>query len=130
MIRIQRQIKMILAFLFMIFFLYIIYLANKGALPYFIRKLYMFPGGDKLGHIVLLGILSFFVNQLLYPKCFHIFGISILMGSFIVACFITIEEASQILMSNRVFDLIDLLCSFIGILMGDLVVKYIKRKKI
>jgi polysaccharide biosynthesis protein VpsQ len=109
MIGSQRQIKMILAFLFMIFFIHIIYLANTGALPYFIRKLYLFPGGDKLGHIILLGLLSFFVNQLLYPKCFHIFGISLLLGSFVVACFITLEEASQILMSNRVFDLIDLL---------------------
>ncbi|MGB5685163.1 MAG: hypothetical protein WBM35_05085, partial [Candidatus Electrothrix sp.] len=45
----------IFGILFLAFFLYVIYAASQGTLPFFIRRLYMFPGGDKLGHFILLG---------------------------------------------------------------------------
>ena len=121
-----KYIHIILGIFFVLFFIYVIYAADQSTLPFFIRRLYKFPGGDKIGHIVLLGTLSFFVNLFLYPKRFHFLGKSIKLGSLIVFLLITIEEFSQILMPSRTFDFIDLFCSYVGIFLGDTGVKFFK----
>ena len=123
-----KQLLAILGSLFILFFIYVIYAANTGSIPSFIRQLYMFPGGDKLGHIVLLGLLSYFVNYLLYPRSLQVFGRSIFVGSLIVLILITVEEFSQIFVSSRSFDLLDLACSYIGVIVGDIGVKYYNHK--
>lgn len=51
----------ILAALFTIFILVIIILADTGSLG-FLAFLYNFPYGDKAGHFILYGILSFLLN--------------------------------------------------------------------
>lgn len=118
------------AILFLAFFSYVIYSANQGSLPLFIRRLYMFPGGDKVGHLILMGFLAFFVNLLLYPKSFRVLGQSLFIGTLIVSILITVEEVSQILISNRTFDLVDLLFSYLGMIMGDIGVRILKREAI
>jgi hypothetical protein len=115
--------------LFLLFFLYVIYSANQGILPFFIRRLYMFPGGDKLGHFILLGISSFFANQLLHPRHFFVFGKIFFVGTLILLAAITAEEISQIFISNRTFDFIDLSFSYLGIIAGDISVRLLKRKQ-
>ncbi|MCI5167553.1 MAG: trypsin [Candidatus Electrothrix sp. GM3_4] len=114
---------------FLVFFLYVIYSANQGTLPFFIRRLYMFPGGDKVGHFVLLGIASFFANQVLYPRHFLVFGKVFFVGTLIVLVAITAEEISQIFISTRTFDLIDLSFSYLGIIGGDIAVRLLKIKR-
>ncbi|MFH2044250.1 MAG: VanZ family protein [Pseudomonadota bacterium] len=125
----KKKISWMIGSLFVIFLAYVIYSADKGSLPLFIRKMYMFPGGDKAGHIVLLGLLAFFVNYFLYPRYLRVFGKTVLIGSLIVFCLITIEEVSQIFISKRTFDLLDLFCSYLGIIAGDITVKYMKRER-
>ncbi|MCI5159107.1 MAG: trypsin [Candidatus Electrothrix sp. AUS1_2] len=115
--------------LFFGFFLYIIYAADQGTLPFFIRRLYMFPGGDKVGHFILLGIASFFANQVLYPRHFLVFGKVFFVGSLIVLVAITAEEISQMFIVSRTFDLIDLSCSYLGVIAGDVAVRVLKRKQ-
>ncbi|MCI5130155.1 MAG: trypsin [Candidatus Electrothrix sp. EH2] len=114
--------------LFLAFFLYVIYAANQETLPLFIRQLYIFPGGDKAGHFVLLGIASFFANQVLYPRHFLVFGKVFFVGSLIVLVAITAEEISQVFIASRTFDLIDLSFNYLGIIAGDVVVRVLKRK--
>ena len=80
----SSRLWVIFGALFLGFFLYIIYAANHGTLPFFIRRLYLFPGGDKLGHFVLPGIASFFANQLLYPRHFLVFGKIFFVGTLIL----------------------------------------------
>ncbi len=129
MVKNSRFFLVIFGILFLIFFIYIIYSANQGNIPFFIRQLYMFPGGDKIGHFILLGIFSFFANQLLYPRHLLVFGKSFFIGSLIVMILISVEEVSQIFISNRAFDLIDLSFSYLGIIAGDICVRYLKRKQ-
>jgi len=119
----------IFGILFLVFFLYVLYSANQGTLPFFIRRLYMFPGGDKLGHFILLGISSFLANQLLHPRHFLVFGKVFFVGTLIVLVAITVEEISQIFIANRTFDLIDLSCSYLGIIAGDVAAMVLKRKQ-
>ncbi|MCW5202805.1 MAG: hypothetical protein QTN59_08595 [Candidatus Electrothrix communis] len=116
----SNRLWAIFGILFLAFFLYVIYAASQGTLPFFIRRLYMFPGGDKLGHFILLGIASFFANQLLHPRHFLVFGKVFFVGTLIVLLAITGEEISQIFIANRTFDLIDLFCSYLGIIAGDI----------
>ena len=116
--------------LFIVFISYMIYSANTGSIPPIIRQIYMFPGGDKVGHIVLLGLLSFFVNNYLYPRHIRILGKSIFMGTLIVFCLITLEELSQLFIAMRAFDLRDLFCSYLGILAGDVSVRYMNKKQV
>lgn len=124
-----KQVSIAASIVFILFFIWVIYSANLGILPPLIRKLYSFPGGDKFGHIILLWILSFFANLILYPRNLRIFGISFFMGSLIVSGFITIEEISQYFLSTRTFNLIDLICSYMGIIGGDASVRLFKRAK-
>ncbi|XCN71503.1 MAG: trypsin [Candidatus Electrothrix aestuarii] len=125
----SSRLWVIFGALFLGFFLYIIYAANHGTLPFFIRRLYMFPGGDKLGHFVLLAIASFLANQLLYPRHFLVFGKAFFVGSLTVLVAITVEEISQVFIASRTFDLIDLSCSYLGIVAGDVGVRGLKRKR-
>ena len=117
----------ILGALFLVFFLYVIYSANQGTLPFFIRRLYLFPGGDKLGHFVLLGIASFFANQVLYPRHFLVFGKGFFVGTLIVLVAITAEEISQMFLAHRTFDLLDLSFSYLGIIAGDVAARTLKK---
>ncbi len=64
----SNRLWAIFGIFFLVFFLYVVYSTNQGTLPFFIRRLYMFPGGDEARHFVLLGISSFLANQLLHPK--------------------------------------------------------------
>ena len=51
-----------LAVLFTFLILLIIILADLGGLPRGLRIFYDFPFGDKLGHLVLYGLLNFFIT--------------------------------------------------------------------
>jgi len=73
---------------------------------------YMSPGGDKPGHFVLLAIVSFLANQLLYPGRFLVFGKVFLVGSLVVLVAITAEGISPVFIASRTFDLVDLSCSY------------------
>lgn len=77
----------------------------------------------------MLGIASFFANQILYPRHFLVFGKVFFIGSLIVLFAITAEEISQLFLAHRTFDLIDLLCSYFGIIAGDVAVSVLKRKE-
>ncbi|MCA9731091.1 VanZ family protein [candidate division KSB1 bacterium] len=124
-----KTIYMSTGIIFLLFFAFVIYSADKGELPLFIRRMYMFPGGDKIGHFVLLFLLTFLVDYLFLPKSFLIVRKPVFIGSILVAGFISFEELTQIFISTRTFDLIDLLFSFMGIITGDLSARiFINRK--
>ncbi|XOF34891.1 MAG: hypothetical protein ACL93V_06275 [Candidatus Electrothrix sp. YB6] len=53
----------------------------------------------------------------------------LLIGTLILLFAITAEEISQIFIANRTFDLIDLSCSYLGIIVGDVVVRVLKGKR-
>ena len=94
----------------------IVILANTGYLPYAIRRLYDFPYGDKLGHFLLMGLLSFVLNWTALashpiPKPVSV----ILRVSLIFAFVVTLEEFSQQLFPRRTFSLLDLAFSYAGI---------------
>ncbi len=114
--------------LFTIFIISVIVLADNGNIPPFIRSLYDFENGDKLGHFILYGILTFFITRTslssLPSKSRSWVTLSV---GLILALGITLEEWSQQFFSARTFDLIDLLASFLGVLVGGWLAFKIKR---
>ena len=102
--------------------------ANTGRLPHALERLSSFPGGDKVGHFLLFGILSYLLNRsalLLFPKrdpVRLILGLSLLLS-----ILIGLEEWSQSLFPSRRMSVNDLLASFLGVLLFALLAYRSKR---
>jgi polysaccharide biosynthesis protein VpsQ len=108
-----------IAVTFAIFIVGVIILADRNALPPFIRAIYDFPNGDKLGHFILFGLLNFFVTRAIlasWPSQSR--GWLTLSVGCILALLITLEEYSQKFYPSRTFDVLDLLASCMGLLAG------------
>lgn len=91
----SKNIIRLITLLFVLFIGYVIYSANTGnGLPVF-KLIGKIPYGDKLGHMGLIGTLTFLINATLNNKVFKVSGRKILLGSALVFIFITIEEFSQ-----------------------------------
>ncbi|MBI5953463.1 MAG: VanZ family protein [Chloroflexi bacterium] len=108
-----------ISILFTIFIIAVIILADRGSLPHWVRALYDFPNGDKLGHFALFGLLNFFLARALLstfpsrPKGWVTISISLILALLIAA-----EEWSQQFFATRTFDLLDLLASYVGLVVG------------
>lgn len=101
--------------LFIIFIGIILYHANTGSDFIFFRLMSGVPMGDKIGHLCLVGTLAFLLNLSLKARTIKLGNFKLLLGSVLVFIFITIEEFTQIAIANRTFDLLDLMCNYIGI---------------
>ena len=105
--------------LFLIFIIAVIVLADNGSLPHSIRAIYDFPNGDKLGHFILFGLLDFFITRAFlssFPSKPR--GWVTLSIGLVLAFFIALEEWSQQFFAARTFDLVDLLASCVGVIVG------------
>jgi hypothetical protein len=67
-----------LTVLFILFILAIILLADLGAIPVPVKMIYRFPNGDRVGHFVLYGILTFLVTMV-FPRHIQITGINVFL---------------------------------------------------
>lgn len=108
----------ILAIIFTIFIIIIILLADTGHLG-FVTPLYDFPYGDKVGHFILFGFLTFLIilTVLLSHRYTDPMRIAVYWALFL-ALFIMVEELSQMDIASRTFDLLDLSFSYLGTVMG------------
>lgn len=105
------------AYLFLVFLIVVVAAADAGVLPREMRVLYDYPNGDRLGHVVIFGILAF-----LFSAAFR--GTQ-RVGRWVVPAavvallaFATVEEVSQQWFPSRHFDPVDLGCSYAGIALG------------
>jgi polysaccharide biosynthesis protein VpsQ len=102
--------------LFSLLIVAIVVAADTAVLPHLLERLYSFPGGDKAGHFLLFGILSFLVNESalsLFPR--RIPARLVLTVSLLLAILIGLEEWSQSLFPARTMSLSDLLASYAGV---------------
>jgi VanZ family protein len=102
--------------LFIVILILIVIAANVGLAPTLFAFLRRIPYGDKLGHFVLMGILSLLVNLSMRASRVQIASFDVLKGSLIVAAVVTIEEFSQIFIRSRGFSLVDLAFDYAGII--------------
>jgi VanZ family protein len=124
-----RRAKIVLAG-FIVFLVALVALADSGRGQPFFALVRQVPAGDKLGHFVLFGILSFLVNLISRGAGFKLGRIVLLKGSAIVIGVVTAEEFSQLFFRSRSFDLFDLAADLLGIFMcGWLATKYLAWKR-
>ena len=107
-----------LAALFALFIVAVIVLADINQLG-FLKALYDFPHGDKAGHFILYGILSFLLNLAILrsrpPSTLKRVAVSVTL---LLALAIGLEEWSQFLIPERTPDWWDLLFSYLGVAAG------------
>ena len=109
--------------LFFLLIIAIIIAADADQFPDVIKRLYQFPNGDKAGHFILFGILSFLLNEsalTLFPKPNP--ARLVLTISLLLAVLIGLEEWSQALFPARTMSLIDLLASYSGVMIAAVLV--------
>jgi hypothetical protein len=100
-----------------VFFLALIFFwADRGMLPKLIVWLYAFPQGDKAGHFVLYGLLSFLL-ALSFPAWQIRAGKLVLPASLLAVLTVAlVEELSQAFISTRSASLLDLAAGWLGAL--------------
>jgi VanZ family protein len=106
-----------LAILFTLFILLVIVLADTGQLAQYVGFVYEVPWGDKAGHFILYGILTLLLNLALFRALPHRSPKRVAAGcGLILALLIGLEEFSQQYFASRTFDLVDLACSYAGVI--------------
>jgi len=96
----------------------LIYMADAGRGGRLFLWVAQVPGGDKLGHVILFGMLALLANAALNASRFQWGRITLLKGSLFVLVPTVLEEFSQLFFWRRSFELLDLLADGAGILLG------------
>jgi VanZ family protein len=107
----------------------IVFMADRREYQPLFRRVREMPYGDKLGHLVLMGLFSFLLNMALSCRRVRVWKASLLTGSLIVALVVTLEEVSQLFVRYRSFDPVDLVFDYLGIFSLGLVAYYLKRRR-
>jgi VanZ family protein len=111
-----------LAYLFIILVIFTMLSATFQWTNPIIELIKGFKYGDKFAHLILIGTLAYCVNYLLKFRIIKRFNQNLLVGTIAITIFITLEECSQIWISTRTFDLIDLSANYIGIGIATLII--------
>ena len=106
----------------------IVIAADKDRLPDFVRTLYSFPGGDKVGHFLLVGFLSLLINLKEQGDSARRLPLGLRWGTTVLLMAVTLEEISQLWFASRTFSLTDLACSYFGAACGGYLALLLRRR--
>jgi len=101
--------------LFFAFIIWIIVEADRGANNIFFDIVRMVPYGDKIGHALVFGLLTFLAIIAFNNKRIKVFKCRVQLGALLVFGFALLEELTQIFLPNRTFDLVDICFDIVGI---------------
>lgn len=87
------------------------------------------PGGDKAGHLGLVGTLSLLANLALRGRRAPRPLSGIMLGTLLVALVMSLEECSQAFFPSRSLDLLDGLANLAGAALGDILARRLLRPK-
>lgn len=93
----------------------LIAIANSGNGTYLLSFVHVVPHGDKWLHLLLMGSITAALNLSLDFRTWNFRGRNLLAGSMIVAILITCEEFSQGFNPHRNFEILDLVCNYLGV---------------
>jgi len=100
---------------YFLFLALVVYCADTRAHQHSLSFIRSIPGGDKVGHFLLMGGFAFVLNLGLSCRTLSFAGKSFLIGSLTALSLITIEEFSQRFIPYRTFDLLDLTADYLGV---------------
>jgi polysaccharide biosynthesis protein VpsQ len=108
----------------------IIVIADLGLAPILFPFIRTVPYIDKFSHFFLMGGLSFVLNMSLSGHRISLLSRSAQTGTVVVLILVTLEECSQLFLSHRKFDPIDLIWSILGaVVFGMLASAFLLRNK-
>ena len=110
---------------FFAFLVLIIYQADTAYYNFAFKMVGKIPYGDKIGHIVLYGIMAFLLNYGFRGRKWF----KIQIGSLIVLLFSVLEEISQAYFPSRSFDWADIMASVVGIVLFTVLFQWDMRHK-
>lgn len=116
-VSIPRVLAVSAAVGFIVFFIWIVLIADLGeGKPWwsFIEKI---PYGDKVGHLGLVGMLSFLCN-LAFPARKH--GAVVTRTTLVLLIVLSLEELSQGFIKGRTLDFYDWLADLAGLAIGQI----------
>ena len=87
------------------------------------------PYGDKLGHLILWGVLAVFVDLALGGRAVRFSGRALPLNVVGLVVVVTIEELSQGFLANRTLDAGDMAANLVGIGLGTALARYIARRR-
>ena len=93
----------------------IVYHADRG--PDWPQPLYVHPGGDKLGHVMVAALLNLAFSLSSARRT------ALARGSVLTVLLMTAEEFSQVLLPTRTFSWVDLGCDYLGVLLISMLIK-------
>jgi hypothetical protein len=119
-----------LTIVFILLLVAIVFAADSRRMPVFVADLYSFPNGDKVGHFVLMGLLSLLVNLTVLSGPGRRTLRRAITASLVVAGVVALEEFSQRFFPSRNSSWADLASSLAGIaVFGALAWFFVERKK-
>ena len=86
----------------------LVFLADSGRGRWLFGMAESIPGGDKMGHFILFGLLAFLVNLVMQASVVRFGSLTLLKGSALVMVIVIAEEVSQLLFVSRSIELLDL----------------------
>ena len=112
----KKRLFILGTLLFVLVIVFFVMVANAGRIPKWFEAFYDFPAGDKVGHFLLFGFLSYLVNRsalVLLPGQDSLRVV--LTTSLALLLLIGLEEWSQSLFPARTLSLVDLSASYAGV---------------
>ena len=108
---------------FLVFIVWVVFLANTGGQSIWFQWVAQLPYGDKIGHAGLFGLLALLLNWVLRFARFSIKGVSFYFASVLVLSVVSLEELSQLFIASRTFDLADLAADVVGVVTASVVAR-------
>ena len=100
---------------FIVFLVTLIMLKDTGSCEKIFELLKYVPWGDKIGHFLLMGMFSFLLNIVLYPRRCGFLLTDIQKGTVIATILVTLEEMTHMFLDTRSFSVADLASDYTGI---------------
>ena len=116
----KRTLSRTTAFAFILFFISIIVIADRGEGALWWSFLDRIPCGDKVGHLVLVGTLSLLCNLAIpSPPCAGLWRF-ITLTTLVLLVLLSLEELAQAFIPTRTCDLFDWLADLAGLALGQM----------
>lgn len=111
------------------FIAWVIYMADMGISSVFFDVVKTVPCGDRIGHVLLFGLLTLGLNASLDYRSLPYANTGLQLGSCLVLVFTIAEELAQRLYPARTFDIVDIVANLAGIALFSAVSHYLQGRQ-
>ena len=116
-----RTLSRVAASAFVLFFVTISVIADRGEGVRWWGFIGHIPQGDKLGHMVLVGTMAFLCNLAILPRSRPWLPRFITLTTLVLLVLLSLDEVVQAFISTRTCDIFDWLADLMGLALGQTV---------